>query len=359
MKNKNWLFYLCLFGLLLISILNLYNARYLDYAYKKIYQREYDVSDITTFNEYVRTYIVPYFISLNNELKLKPLSSDDSKAYEDFNKRTNMAYKSHEKELKSYAEFLGGDYKTNYNHIMTKGFIRNASGKCNIDGAFTTYLYSKNLDQPIIYFGTHYQDVMTFVHEFGHYNAFAVNGPGAMSYDLAETQSQGNEMLFISYLSENSDYSKELIDYMGKSRILEGLQTIVLASIVNQFEISVFNTEDITDINLDNLYHDSISYFGDYDSIMNALYGDKEHLDYWRLVALEHVGYYISYAMSYIPTFEIYSLAKEDIEKGKEAYKKVYDIGEHEMTDFFDVIKDASLYNPFEEEAYELIAKLK
>ena len=166
-------------------------------------------------------------------------------------------------------------------------------------------------------------------------------------------------MLFISYLSENSDYSKELIDYMGKSRILEGLQTIVLASIVNQFEISVFKQADITDVNLDELYYNTISYFGDYDSIMNALYGDKEHLDYWRLVALEHVGYYISYAMSYIPTFEIYSLAKEDIEKGKEAYKKVYNTGEHKMTDFFDVIKDASLYNPFEEEAYELIAKLK
>ena len=63
--------------------------------------------------------------------------------------------------------------------------------------------------------------------------------------------------------------------------------------------------------------------------------------------------------MSYIPTFEIYSLAKEDIEKGKEAYKNVYSIGEHEMTDFFDVIKDAGLYNPFEEGAYELITKLK
>ena len=108
---------------------------------------------------------------------------------------------------------------------------------------------------------------MTFVHEFGHYNAFAVNGPGAMSYDLAETQSQGNEMLFISYLSENSDYSKELIDYMGKSRILEGLQTIVLASIVNQFEISVFKQADITDVNLDELYYNTISYFGNYDEM--------------------------------------------------------------------------------------------
>ena len=331
---------------------------YLEYAYKNNYQREYGVSDITTFNEYVKTYIIPYFLSLKNEVKNMELSDSDSKDYAKLNARTNKSYLNFKKELSSYALFLGSDYEKNYNHIMKDGYITNASGKCNIDGAFTTYLYSKNIDEPIIYFGTNYQDVMTFVHEFGHYNAFAVNGPGAMSYDLAETQSQGNEMLFIAYLKDSGLYSKELLDYIGKTRVLDGLQTIVLASIVNEFEIKVFNKTDLTDINLDEVYHEAVSTFGDYDEIMNALYGDREHIDYWRLVALEHVGYYISYAMSYIPTFEIYSLALDDIKTAKEAYSHIYNVGDHEMTDFYDVLKDASLYNPFEEDAYKLIAKL-
>lgn len=335
---------------------------YMEMSYKDVYSREYSVSDSDQFNEYVKDNIVPLYDKMKSNLQTitDSLTEDEKNNVKKFQERGSKSFDNYVDYLISYADALGGNYAKNFNSFRNSGYILFGDENANIDAAYTTYLFDKRLDQPIMYLGPSYQDVMTYVHEFGHYNAFAVNGAGQMSYDLAETQSQGNELLFISFLQHRIK-KDESYNYIATSQIVNALQTIIMASIVNEFEKRVYKAEDLDALNLEETYVAVADYFGGYEKIMKSIYGDAygTQIDYWKRVTITNAGYYISYAMSNIPSLEIYSLAKEDFSKGVEAYTKVYEPAkEYTQEDFLDIIKAANLYSPFDSKAYELINKL-
>ena len=80
--------------------------------------------------------------------------------------------------------------------------------------------------------------------------------------------------------------------------------------------------------------------------------------DYWKYVALENAGYYISYAVSLIPSISLYSIANEDLDKGIDSY---LDICKYSFADkdYLTALSDAGLYNPFSEESFvQIIASI-
>lgn len=338
---------------------------YMDYAYKNIYEREYTPSEVLTFTTYVKDYIVPMM------LEIKPLAKDAANALTEAEKEKYNTFKTASFSLmkdtfNSYATFIGDSFKENANYILNNGYIRYGSSNANIDGAFTAYLYASSLDEPIIYFGPSYQDIMTFIHEFGHYNNFKVNKATNLSYDLAETHSQGNELLFLAWLDKNDTthiYSNNLMRAIHLSEVYEALTTVVLATMVNEFEYRVYtSTEELTSASFDTYYREAGDALGGYDEIMECLYQENngKQIDYWKLVTIENPAYYISYAMSKIPSLEIYSIAKEDLAKGRNSYKKTYTLDNNlKLTNFLGVLESAGLYSPFSQEAFTLIEKLK
>ncbi len=336
---------------------------YLQYAYKGIYEREYTPEEVETFNTYVKDYIVPMMFEVkeSSSQAINELSSDEKqKLYEfqttNFNQMTGT--------IKAYGTFVGDAFEKNLDYALNKGYIKYGGSNCNIDGAFTTYLYMDKLDQPIMYFGPSYLNTMTFIHEFGHYNNFFVNKKQGLSYDLAETHSQGDEMLFLAWLDRNDDsYSDKVMEAIRLTEVYDALTTIVLATMVNQFEYSCYTSEEeLTKESLDNLYKAAGDSLGGYDDIVSCVYGANEHIDYWKLVAVENAGYYISYAISKIPSLEIYSMARENLSLAKSVYKKTYTLDSNsklDTSDFLKVLNYAGLYSPFDEEAFKLIEKLK
>lgn len=336
---------------------------YLQYAYKGIYEREYTPEEVETFNTYVKDYIVPMMFEVkeSSSQAINELSSDEKqKIYEfqttNFNQMTGT--------IKAYGTFVGDAFEKNLDYALNKGYIKYGGSNCNIDGAFTTYLYMDKLDQPIMYFGPSYLNTMTFIHEFGHYNNFFVNKKQGLSYDLAETHSQGDEMLFLAWLDRNDEsYSDKVMEAIRLTEVYDALTTIVLATMVNQFEYSCYTSEEeLTKESLDNLYKAAGDSLGGYDDIVSCVYGANEHIDYWKLVTVENAGYYISYAISKIPSLEIYSMARENLSLAKSVYKKTYTLDSNsklDTSDFLKVLNYAGLYSPFDEEAFKLIEKLK
>ena len=174
---------------------------YRDYAYNELYERDFNKENTIEFSNYIKKYIVSLY-----EKKVKSFNS----LYENGankNKRilanfVKGSYTSFMDEFNSYAKEIGGSYYLAYNNLWNNGyyFMGNDSSS---DGAYTLYLY--NLSTPACYFGPNYQSISTLVHEFGHYYAMLERGNSSGSLDLAETQSQGNELLFLSYLDSNKD----------------------------------------------------------------------------------------------------------------------------------------------------------
>ena len=210
-----------------------------------------------------------------------------------------------------------------------------------------------------MYLGPSYQDVMTVVHEFGHYNAFMQHGAlSAMSYDLAETQSQGNEALFMVYLLNSNYYSEELSKFIIKSYTREALVTIIMATIINRFEQWMYRS-DLETIDFSESYKTVVEYYSDYDKLMKSIYGDNIPLvEYWQRVCIEHPGYYISYAISKIPTLELLAFGLNGND-AKDKYEKIYMLNNLSMADFLMALEDAKIYSPFDEEAFKTINSIK
>lgn len=336
---------------------------YLQYAYKGIYEREYTPEEVETFNTYVKDYIVPMMFEVkeSSSQAINELSSDEKQKLYEF-QTTN--FNQMKDTIKAYGTFVGDAFEKNLDYALNRGYIKYGGSNCNIDGAFTTYLYMDKLDQPIMYFGPSYLNTMTFIHEFGHYNNFFVNKKQGLSYDLAETHSQGDEMLFLAWLDRNDEsYSDKVMEAIRLTEVYDALTTIVLATMVNQFEYSCYTSEEeLTKESLDNLYKAAGDSLGGYDDIVSCVYGANEHIDYWKLVTVENAGYYISYAISKIPSLEIYSMARENLSLAKSVYKKTYTLDSNsklDTSDFLKVLNYAGLYSPFDEEAFKLIEKLK
>ncbi|MCH5152295.1 MAG: hypothetical protein J1F65_06590, partial [Clostridiales bacterium] len=160
----------------------------------------------------------------------------------------------------------------------------------------------------------------TFVHEFGHYYDFVFNGNLSTSMDHSETQSQGDEMLFLAWLSQNKPSGiTNGYTAVELSQLFDILSTIVLATAVDEFEqaayAGTYNGRSITDYNIT------------FDTILSTYSGANEYLnsDYWFYVVFENAAYYISYAMSALPALEIFAKAgSSGLDAARESYLKLF-----------------------------------
>jgi hypothetical protein len=222
--------------------------------------------------------------------------------------------------------------------LDTPGRAVFASGENSYPGAFTTYLF--DYSEPIAFFGPGYHDMLTVVHEMGHYGAFSRHGMGA-PIDFCEVHSQTNEWLFVAFLED--ELSPEVHELIELSRLVEGLERIILSVAVDECEERLYTSgvqsvEDISSIvsEVTSLYGEDIS--------------EKLRLEkYFRLVAPENPAYYLNYAVSEIVSMGNYVDATEDLAKAQSDYDDfIFDSYDPEITKL-------GLRDAFEEETYEAL----
>ncbi|MBQ9124718.1 MAG: hypothetical protein IJY14_03410 [Acholeplasmatales bacterium] len=336
-----------------VELVSIYNQmskllgynNYLEHAYKDIYARDYTTSDAKLFSYYVSNYISDEGLLLYNDA-IDDFTSMATFAQAKIQAFNSGLYNDYKFYFDKYAKHIGGSYLETYEYAWSDYSYVFFGNENSQPGAYTTYIY--NQLEPAMYFGPGYQNILTVVHETGHYYAATELQGLDIPLDLAEVHSQANELLFLDYIEQYylTDFSESNMNMIHRTNFSEMLINIIISTIVNDFEMLVYQESNLTVGKLDYLLNQACIPFGGLEYINTAIGTDLR--EYCRLVTIEHPGYYISYAMSLIPALELYSAGKEDLSL---AIDKYLDLCTSEE-DFLVSLEAAGLTSPFEEKVY-------
>ena len=311
---------------------------YMEYAYANRYNRDYTPALVSnTMRKYVKQYVAPLFLSIAIEYYFycDPTSLDgaDKEFYYAFTSQSLFTSQSSANFSRAQLAIeLIGEY---FNYIKrpsttTRGdvvdfrvaledlFRRGNYFIGDYDGAYTWWI--SKIKHPILYFGPGYDSAFTFVHEFGHYYNNIYNGSMSLSYDHDETHSQGNEMLFLAWLSKNKPRNvTKGFDFVEIEQLFGMLANIVIATAVDEFEqaayTGIYNGQPI-DCSYSDLFIQILRSYSATAFLNSA---------YWAYVVFHSAAYYISYAMSALPSIELYVRARhEGMFEGRDSYVKLF-----------------------------------
>ena len=317
---------------------------YLAYAYENVYGREYQYADTNTLAALISEYIVPIY----NYSRAEFYNFRATSTKEDWNEFVGLVldfYGNYFDYFESYSKEIGGKYEETFkNYFLDGNYFYSNIDNNNVTG----YVGLLSKGQPMMFLGKDYQALGTFIHEFGHYNAKTTGGDFG-SYDLAETQSQGNELLFYTYLTKQESISKisaqEFINY----KVWDMTDSIIRGYLINEFEKFFYTT------NLDELTQEK------FEAKWVEICTEAGMDSYAQNTALlynilcNYNGYYISYCTSAIASLELYANGLTDWDSAIASYTTIYEKHADDAT-FTSVLEDAGLYGVFSKEAYELIA---
>lgn len=379
-------------------------ANYMEYAYEKVYERDYTPEDTAQMREYVKEYIGPIIADVanayvawndayssrggwsNHESQLYYSQFSGAWMWRDIDQYANDAERSGMivnslQSIADYFKFLDGQDKSvkfydAASNLFEKGNIFMGRNK-NIT-AYTWYVYSEKT--PILVFGgsEDYRDAFTFIHEFGHYYQFVHNKLLSVPMDHDETQSQGDEMMFLAWLREHMPEGvDEGFEILELEQLVNMLGSIVLSTAVDEFEYLVytgateFDGKAIEKVNIGEGV-EVIDYAKLYETILKSYWaniGSFFNTQYWMYVTFDNAAYYISYAMSALPCLELYAIAGNDgLDTARDSYIKLFTFSSNDefiATDSFGdtyvkesyekILNWAGLKGPFQEELYEAI----
>jgi oligoendopeptidase F len=227
----------------------------------------------------------------------------------------NMAFTSNPDKQISFSDCL--------NDLMVDGNMFRGT----YEGAYVTYI--RGVDLPIAYFGKGYDSSTTVAHEFGHYmNEIYNDDEYSQSFDLLETHSQGQEMLYIQYAKNYLE--GDALELVETYHLLSTIQTIMLATQVTCFEQAIY-LDHYEGPNSDVIMADGTITADEYDDVYAGL---SEYLgideanrvdEYWRYVTISSPCYYISYAVSGVNALQIYvDVMIKGYDVAKDSYLKLF-----------------------------------
>jgi len=319
-------------------------TNYYDYASEAVYMRDYGKEEREQFREYVKQYIVPVYnvVALQYEQSLYDLSLGEADCLMEIlftdTEELSTDY------LNDYFATLSPDVKAGMEHMFENNNYIMTDAEDAYVGAFTA-----NIGDPFCFFGPDSQTVFVIIHELGHYYADLCMEEELMSYDLAETQSQGNEMLFLGHLKS------ELPDKVYKALVYYQLynftNVIIQSTMFDEFEEYVYGLPDVngyTTADYDRIMYDIVLRYAvddPYDIIPEGM------LWLWKNIGIESPVYYLSYAVSATAALNLYSQSVGDYEGAVEAYRKLQEEVTYE-TGFKGALENAGITSVFEEQAY-------
>lgn len=322
------------------------------------YGRTYDTEAAERMCSYVKEYIGPLlddaYASVqeasNNISSISDAASLTNAARgADEIARNMSAVEAHAKEIGGYmSEPLAYMSECNLHYKATKAKDPNCT-----EGASTFWLAQYEAPYIYQYCSGGYSDLMTFVHEFGHFTAFYNLGGGASSdLDVAEIHSQANEMLFLPRLYEI--YGNTVGDFLVKNELFDSLYwSVTMGCLLDEFQREIYsNTEVYSNADAINGLFESLMYeynADGYGELLSANAGYDFNKYWWANVShtFESPFYYISYAMSALPSLTIY---EDGIEVSREVaiqeYNAIQAYGDGSIS-FEDVLTTAKVASPF------------
>lgn len=323
---------------------------YYEYAFEMVYERDYAPEQLVPMREYVAKYLADDFENAFDEVVdgMEDLAFMDSMRFSGF---LSMDYDQMDQDyVGMYFQSLPEQVRDGMMDAFQPGNSYFTSNPEAYEGAFTTVIGGESF----CYYGPGYASCNTIVHEVGHYYGSQYTDMSEISYDLAETQSQGNEWLFTAMLEKH--LGEDLYDAFVNYRFYNDMTTVLICVIVDEFEQQIYSHPDPRSLTA-----------ADCNQIMEEVcvkYGGTEYIasyitdiqGYWRMVVLQNPVYYISYAVSAVSAMSIYTLYQQDPDLAVNAYRTITE-RDWEEDGFLVALEEAGLPNPFAESVYQKLGK--
>ncbi len=334
-----------------LAVLHGYD-NYYNYAAEEIFGRIYTAEEREAFREYVAIYIVPLLVHTFN--RYDELSEDlNIKQYLAYRDLLTSPYSERsEGYMQGYIDSYGGELSKNMNALFEKEAVLFAENEGSLSGAFVSY--SDFYEEPYAYFGVGYQDILSLVHELGHYASLYTYSLEDMSYDLAETHSQGNEWMFLAYLEDQLDPS--VAEMIVTYRLYSGLLSIVYATMVDEFEDIVYHAQTPFEAaELEAIVATLAEKYGG-EELLNSM-SSLTPYQYVQYVTFSAPVYYLNYATSEMVSISLYVEAHESYENAQDLYRALQEDADTEKS-FIDNIEAMGFKSPFEATLYEDLCEL-
>ncbi len=325
-----------------IAQLNGYD-NYADYAYEEIYGRDYDYEDMQAVYSQVKEYMVPLEIALSEY-------AEEHKGYMgDFE---NLSGDEIIELVGPYMEEIDPALKASFEFMVEHGLYDLDKSADKNQGAYTISLpeYGTAFIMNNAYGNT--RDIMTLVHEFGHFNAdfYSTDSVlwGSSNIDVAEIQSQGLEVLFSQFAGEM--YGEENAEAMNADTIYNMLYAIDEGCMYDEFQQYVYRTPGITLDDVNAAFKRIAEEYGYYFQKDSAVYMwmDVHH-------NFQSPMYYVSYATSALAALEIWSELQVNPESATEMYMEIS--ASSRLVGYDDTLENAGLPDVFEEGNIQKLAQ--
>ena len=340
---------------------------YFEYALSEVYNRGYGTEEVNKLVSLVKKYFTPLlwnYQSRYQDIKYygyADTSAIDGSFYEDAD-ACDALYGF----LKSVEECQTGgvSYYESANSAILDGRTREVRDRGYIT-AFTAYF--KESASPVMCFSDSYESISSFVHEHGHSYAHLTGSSDNISLDVNEIQSQAAELLYASYLNGHPAYDAMSHRAIKAKSLFSAITSLINSAACSEFE-KVLYTGDASGIDdPEGLLSDGVT-SDEYDYLYKCILSgyDIAHgmETYWRTAVPAHPCYYLSYAVSMIPSLELYVLSEEEgFEAGVGAYLSLFDFqntDEYDSTGLPDVefvCSHIGVGSPFEEETFVSLSK--
>ncbi len=311
--------------------------------YDLVFDRSYTPEKAREYWAFVKEYIVPLQKELNDSLT----GSEENTIY-GYSRKKGLLER-FDKVTVEYFKEVSPEMYNAWRYINKCNLIDISSDVNRYDSSFTTFFYEYDVPYIFIKAQDGFSDVMTRIHEFGHFFTYYVKGlEGTGDYDVKEIQSQGSEMLFFVYVKKvlASAYKALL-----KDQIISNLDAIIEGALHDEFQQKAFELEVVNYSTLYKLFSSLSKEYGmDYSNYI------VDGNDLWALYPHHYQSpfYYISYGMSAISALDLYVISNDDRQLAIDKYLEIVNADENE--NYLDVITRVGLHSPFEESTYEHIS---
>lgn len=312
-----------------------------EFSYEFQYERDYSPEDAQQFAQYVKTYVPDQMRAL--------YSGFTYEEYQGFSMARNSRNQldRRQPEIEAFISEVSPEMREAYDYLVEYQLSVITDSETSQNGAYSTYL--EKWDVPFIYLHESggYTDVLTFIHEFGHFYGTYVGGSDSASHtslDVDEIRSQAAEQLFLPYLERA--YGTDAYRGIMKYQMFINLSTIIDGCIYDEFQQYVFSHDVQTVEELNRIFADISRSYGIGDDYYVI---DLEYVWVDVLHNFECPMYYISYATSIIPALEIMQLAQTDRAEAIRVYNSI--VRSDPFMGFKDTLAENGLKSPFEEQA--------
>lgn len=294
-----------------------------EYSYDS-YSREYTGDDLSAYFAGIKEHIVPLYRRINDDLASgEPLS---------------FPYATPER-IKQLGKAMTGKLSSPLGRVFSamekKHLVTIGSSDKMYYGSFQLYLNS--CESPYIFIngeGSEY-DVLTLMHEFGHFTSAYYNYGNTGGTDEAEVASSALELLTLKYADDVFD--SETAASIGKSELLSIVSSLVECAAYSEFENRVYSDKALTAEKCNEYFSEIAEEYG--------ISGAGDGYLYW--VMINHLFEYPYYVAGYSVSADVALQIYERCENGIDPYLEFIKLASGGS--FLENIKTAGFESPFAE----------